>query len=269
MNRIIYSITVFAAIAVSSHGEVSTNLASVESPWDHFGIGSWVILEKTSSTPESKSQTRDKVMIVDRATGQPALGVARQINGGFEPRFRPGRHVSAVTPEQLGMRRQFRRNAKVTIDDGRHRVRLERYTLRHAGLSLRRTLTLWRSADLRVPYRSLVVDRGANIALDPDVLRAEYIVELGSRTTSYNVRISQLSATVEVGDHSVTCAVEESVDTVDDRGEQLHVASTRHLSWDVPGHVVRMQTTVTTDGDPFVVTQRAEGFHAARVASGH
>ena len=230
--------------------------------WDRFGVGSWVVFQRTTEAPGEKTDDHVKLMIIDQERGRPVLGLAQMVNGRFETRFRTGRHVAAVTANQLGMHREDRGMSKIRIDDTAYHVRRERYATRQESLDLERTLTLWRSSEAHVPSRDLVVDRGANIVLGGDVLRAEYVVRLDDRTTTYTVRITELASPVSIDDRALSCAVEVGTASVDDRGETMKVESRRYLSGEVPGHVVSMHTTVRTDELRFVESQQATAFHA-------
>ena len=231
--------------------------------WDRFGVGSWVIFHQTTEASSEKTDDHVKLMIVDRERGRPVLGLARMIDGHFETRFRTGRHVPAVTAEQLGMQYENRGKARIRIGGNAYHVHRERYTTRQDTLDLERTLTLWRSPEAHVPSRDLVVDRGANIVLGGDVLRADYVVRLDDRITTYTVRITELASPLSIGQRRLSCAVEVGTASVDDRGRTMEVESRRHLSPDIPGHVVSIETTVRADALSFVERQLATAFHAA------
>ncbi len=230
------------------------------SPWANFGVGSWVVVHTTMSGPKQSTEQRLKMIIVRKKEGRPVVGVARQINGKFEPRFRTGQQVMGFSPRKLGMAQVKTTGGRHTIDGRRYDCTVKTYHVEDAAHQLSRTLKLWYARGVQLPYREIIVDQGANVALAGDVVKAEYEVKLAKRSTSYSLEVTSLNDPLNVGSDRLQCAVEKGTAQRTEDDQHSKIKSQRWISDRVPGHVVQMRGTVDVNGAKFEKTQRVEAF---------
>ena len=250
-------------LLLGATASLARSIRPSDSPWDNFGVGAWVIIHTKTTAPDQDDEQRVRMSIIRKTDTRPIVGVAWEINGKFENRVRAAKHVPGFRPDQLGMTLEKTRSDQLTIDGTRYTCRTERYRSHEPGKKLTRKLKLWHAPKIRVPYREIIVDHGANVALGPHVVRAEYTVTLGQRTTTHRLDLTAAEAPIEVGSQTLRCVLEEGSADVREGQEYSTVRTKRWLSAKVPGHVVMMRGTLDADGFEVQKVQRVEAFEAA------
>lgn len=229
-------------------------------PWVQFPIGSWLVIRtKTTSGGQTAGQ-RVKLTIVGMEKNRPVVGMAREINGQFQTPFRAGRQVNGFWPSQLGMRLRTTESSSHTIDGRPYHCTVEKYEVEDPPHRLIRNLTLWRARQIVVPYREIVVDRGANVALMSDVVKAEYRVAVGPRTTTYKLEVLHQDEPLTIGGRTVKCTLEKADAVVEGNNERISIETERWLSSLVPGHVVKTRGVVHTPRGVVEKEQWVEAF---------
>ena len=210
--------------------------------------------------PDIDEQRRVKMVIVKKSNGQPVVDVSREVNGTFEPNMRTGRQVAGFWPDQFHMKLAAEGRERVKIGRRTFDCTTRKYRVKEPKQGIFRELKLWHAPDVTLPYREIIVDQGANVALDSDIVRAKYTVKLGNRTTSYDLRIMSLSRRMRVADKMLECVVERCRAEVKDPDQPSTVNSERWLSQLVPGHVVKMEGTAKIDGAEIRKIETVESF---------
>ncbi len=228
--------------------------------WDNFEAGSWVVTHTKTTTPDKTDEQRIKMTIVHKTDDRPFVLVAREVNGTFANLGQPKRQIPGFGPDQLGMTHDKAGSDRLTIEGTNHDCRTDLYRSHDRKRDLTRKLKLWRSASVTVPEREIIVDRGANVALGPHVVRAEYTVTLGRRTTSYHLELTSVATPVEVGTKTLRCIVEKGTADVRDGQERSTVRTQRWLSREVPGHIVMTHGTYEGEDARVQKVERVESF---------
>ena len=250
-----YPVALVALLAAGAHASQAP-----VSPWAGFGVGSWVVVHTKTTGPEQSTEQRLKMIIVRKRKGWPEVGVAQQIGGQFESRFRTGRQVIGFGPSQLGMKLVDSKAGHHVIDGERHACTVETHRVNDRKRRVARTLKLWQAKDVQVPYREIIVDRGANVALGANVVKAVYEVRSGESTTSYELEVTKLDDPVLVGGERLPCTVEQGTARTEQGAERRVVQTQRWLSARIPGHVVKLEGSFKVDGAEFRKMQHVESF---------
>ena len=249
-------------------GTDATASATAQSPWSGFGVGSWVVIQTRTTSAQASEQRRRKMIIVDNDPTRPLVGVASEVQGRFESPFRTGRQVAGFLPHQLGLTLASTGSATQRIDGRSHRCITRLYRLIDRRNGLERTLKLWHAREIRVPYREIIVDRGANVALAHDVVRAAYTVRIGGRTKRYELQMTGQAETVQVGPQLLRCTLERATAELREGKDHTVVESQRWLSDSVPGHIVLLRGSVRINQVTVQKEQRVESFHVTAPESG-
>lgn len=228
--------------------------------WDNFGVGSWVIIHSRTTAADQIDEQRVKMTLVQKSDDRPFVSIARKVNGAFTNLGRPRRQIRGFHPDELGMTPSKMQTGRVTIDGTRHECRIESFKGHDRKRGLSRKLKLWRVASVAVPYREIIVDRGANVALGPHVVRSEYTVTLGRRTTSYRLELTSIATPVEITARTLQCFLEKGTAKIRDGQERSNVQTQRWLSSEVPGHVVMSRSTYDADDIKLQKVERVESF---------
>ena len=139
------------------------------------------------------------------------------------------------------------RAAKAISIDGRdHATEVEIHRLRDPESKLEGEITVWRSAELDLPHRVLSTG-GFDLGLPPDVVRAKVVLRTPDTQWISRLRVDALADSRAVGTRDVPCIRETGTLRVTRRGETAKQRFRRWLSPRVPGHVVRLETSVGDD----------------------
>ncbi len=254
----------------------------IRDPWAGFPLGSSVTLKSTVNQGERSTSTVTRCQI-SQLEGPEHPRVSRHIldeNGKVKSTSRES-HIHGGTPAQLGLKLVSLEHSTTTIDGKKYPCTVGVYENDPEGaradvlvrpmpqiwkdggprkpVDTRIRLVLTQVRGLKVPYRELATP-GLDIALGPEVVKAEWTLGEKGRTTSFTKRVVRLSDPVVVGKETVDCVCEE---TSGQEGEGM-VTCREWLSDAIPGRSVREVVEGAAGTEKVRSEQVAVDFHVAQ-----
>lgn len=223
-------------------------------PWAGFAAGSWALIVKKNTLDGVTTVTREKHVLVAGDAGRPRHELWTEIDGVLIRTSPDIRHVPGLLPEEPPMKILSTRSEELAIGAAKFPCAVVEYGGEFPDIQAKASITIWRSADFRVPYRELPKD-GRDIALLPDVLRADVETTKKDRQTLVSLRIVERDVKLSVGAREVSCVVEEAKGTEHRGAAKADVTLRRWLSEDVPGRVARQELHATFAGKTQTMTE--------------
>jgi hypothetical protein len=229
-------------------------------PWAGFDIGSWVVLHEKQVADGKVEERKTKFAIAEYRPGSPSITETSEVGGEFGGDPQPSRvHVSGFIPGDGAV--AATRNETLTLGGRKVECTVNEH-VQESEKGGRKKLVVWRAAGAKVPYRELAVS-GRDIALDTDVVKAEYSFQNANASGVYTVEVTRFDEKLKVGDKEVPCVVEKG--TGKEEGDRAAVVEvTRWLSDEVPGREVRFVGKATVDGKVYEPEKRVVDFKAIK-----
>ncbi len=216
-------------------------------PWAGFAAGTWAVFQKKNTLDGVTTVTREKHVLVAGDGDRLLHELWTEVDGTLKRTSADIRHVPGLLPEEPPMKILSSRSEDVAIGAATFPCAVVEYAGDFPGKQAKASITVWRSADLRVPYRELPKD-GPDIALLPDVLRAEMETVAKDRRSTFSLRIVERDVKLGFGAREVGCVVEELKATEHRGAAKAEATLRRWLSNDVPGRVARSEFHATFGG---------------------
>ncbi len=219
----------------------------VRHPWAGFPGGSTAVIVRRLTEGARTHETRER-WTVAQVKGLPE--VSTQLWSG--ERWVTGQasvpHLAPVVPEE-GCTKAGEKREELVVGGRKIPCTVTDWAFELRGKGWSGKARIWSGEGVRVPYRELEKD-GTDLALFGDVLKVELSLLRGRDAATYSAEITDLGATLKVGDRDVPCVVE--VVRLEERREQVAEQWTmkRWLSEDVPGRVVKRVREGTLRGAP-------------------
>ncbi len=225
-------------------------------PWAGYAAGTWAVLLKKNTLDGVTTVTREKHVLVAGDGNRLRHELWTEVEGELKRTSADIRHVPGLLPEDAPMKVVASRQEEVAIGSVKFPCAAVEYAGDVPEKQLKTSITVWRSADVRVPYRELPKD-GPDIALLPDVLRAEVETVAKDRRTTFSLRIVERDVKLGFGAREVDCVVEELKATEQRGAGKIEATLRRWLSNDVPGHVARSEFHATFGAKSQTMTEDA------------
>jgi hypothetical protein len=223
-------------------------------PWAGFGVGSWVVFSRKTTSGGTTTERKDKSVIVAVDQDLPTREIQQEKDGKFEPSTARSRHAPGVLAEKE-MKAGASRPEELSIGSRKISCTVTEY--HHEDNVVTAKLTVWKCPDVKIPYRELAKD-GPDIALLPDVVQLDFSFERETRKEHDRVRVIGLDEKVKVGDREIPCVLEEWSVEEERGGEGRTLKSRRWLSDSVPGRVVRFEASLKGPKTMDVVQQAVD-----------
>ena len=246
-----------------TNAEEPADRGAMRDPWNGFPKGSWIILTDQMQHGEKEVQRTEK--IVRKAGAEISLERYVQQDGTFSdtpkstshhiPGFDPAKNPKAKLIKEHG--------GKLSIDGKEYECKIKEYTISNPEKEVEVACTVWIHTDAIAPYRELLMN-GPDLAMHPNVLRAEFSVKRSGVSQTSSLQITTLQGEKKIGDRMVRCIVEEG-EFVEWRGTQKAQGTIRRwLSHEVPGGEV-MSVVEGKLGDAAIKrTKQVTDFHVPR-----
>ncbi|MGL6073395.1 MAG: hypothetical protein ACRC8S_04435 [Fimbriiglobus sp.] len=222
-------------------------------PWAGFEIGSWVIIANTRSLDGKDDHQTEKAVIVKSDFGTPKPGkvateVYAEVDGKFPKLTMTRHHIPGRVPDDSFT--LVSRNEKIKIGKQEFDCTVKEYTKEFTEeedktKKVKIRLKYWSTPKVKVPYREIA--GGPSIALLGDVVKAEYVRELGPDKERYEAEVVDFNAKLTVKGRELTCVL-QSVKAEMTGTRNGNAKSKTWLSDEVPGREVKVAGTVTVDG---------------------
>jgi hypothetical protein len=229
-------------------------------PWSGFPDRSWAVIEKVT-TVEGKAKTeKQRFTVRIEADGSVTHLVSKEEHGTaifFEER----RHIPGADPAVIGGFPSKPKKVELKFGDRTLACEMTEFEIKNESKDGEIRASLWRTKDVRLPYRE--IETGArDLAVDPDVLRAEVTIKSGKMADRFQFSVVELNANLKVGGADVTCSVEEGTFEKTDGATMTKGTVRRWLSDSVPGRIVKSETRAERGGQKL---ERAEQVIAFKV----
>jgi len=208
-------------------------------PWSGFGVGSWVVVSRKTTTGGTTVERKEKSIIVAVDKDTPTREIQIEKDGKFAPSTSRSTHSPGVIAEKE-MKAGASRQEELTVGSKKLACTVTEYQHEEKGVTAK--LTLWKCADVKIPYRELAKD-GADFALLPDVVKVELSLERENRKERHRLQVASLEDKVKVGDREIACVIEDWSGEEEKGAELREMKSRRWLSNEVPGRIVRLEAT--------------------------
>lgn len=235
-------------------------------PWHGFPKGSAVVITEISQQGDVEQQKTTKAVRTGGVLGDSTISLFREKDGQFaENPDRQSIHVDGLLPSEMpGAKLTAKRTDSLVIDETKFQCDVEEYRGTKPAKQQEAVFVIWRCKNVVIPYRELAVD-GPDMAMPPNVLRAECTIKKPGRSESTVVEVVSFKAQQKVGEQAIRCVTEkgEIVAVVD--GKQIKGSMERWLSNEVPGRLVRSVIKVTVDGKIFKQVKQVKKFSIPEV----
>jgi len=228
-------------------------------PWAGFGPGSWITIREKMVADGKTTTTREKIIITSIEDGAPMLEARAEKSGSYPPPGQMRRHTRGSLVEEMGWKAGEPRAEEFMIGAKKVACKVTEYGVKDSTRDLESHVWIWRTEDVKIPYRELRRD-GPDLSMLSDVVRIEVKARHAGDTQAYDFRVVELAQKVKVGLKEIPCIVEEG--TAEERkGTTVRKGTIRRwLSDAVPGRIVRQEVKGEQDGKPVERTEEVLDF---------
>jgi hypothetical protein len=218
-------------------------------PWSGFRPGSWVIIRDKTIADGKTTWAREKITITSIEDGAPLLEARPEKGGGYPPPGQVRRHMRGALVEEMGWNEAEPRAEEFQIGKRKVACKVTEYFVKDSERELESRIWIWRTEEVKVPYRELRRD-GPDLSIPSNVVRMEVKARHGPDSQAFDFRIVDLDQKIKVGPRDVPCVLEEG--TADERkGTTVRKGTIRRwLSDSVPGRTLRQEIKGEQDGKP-------------------
>lgn len=210
-------------------------------PWAGFAAGSWVVISRKTTVAGKTTERKEKSVILPADGAGTHRETFVEKDGAFVPSAIRVSHVPGTVAEKQ-MKSGAVRTEELTVESKKLSCTVTDYQHEEKGVTAK--LTLWRSAEAKVPYRELAKD-GPDLALMSDIVKVEFSLERENRKETHRIQVVSLDDMVKVADREIACVLEVWSAEEVKGGETRSLQSRRWLSDAVPGRVVRLEGSLT------------------------
>ena len=151
--------------------------------------------------------------------------------------------------EEMGWKAGEPRAAELEIGQRKIACKVTEYAAKDSARDVESRVWVWRTEEVKVPYRELRRD-GPDLSMLSDVVRMEVKARHGADTQVFDFRIVDLAQKVKVGLKEIPCLLEEG-SAEERKGTTVRKGTIRRwLSDAVPGRTVRQEVKGEQDGKP-------------------
>jgi len=233
-------------------------------PWAGFPVGTWAVFETTNSVDGNATSERQKITVIALEGTRPVLAMRKADGENFpEPDQFLTRREPGLPDQQPGWRASPERDEKLEIGGKKFACKVTEFTYENKAKAIANRVTVWRTPDVKVPYRE-VKKMGADLALLADVVKIEFHVKNAKQMLNLDYRITGLDRKVKVGDREIACLLEEGVEEEQRAGLVRKATVRRWLSDAVPGRVVKSEYVGEEAGKPVERTEAVLSFEVKK-----
>ena len=233
-------------------------------PWAGFGIGSWIIVETTSSVDNQSTTERERITFAATEGTRPILHVRKAVGDEYPEPDQVRTHQPPGLPDQqTSWKAAPVREEKIDIGGRKVACKVSEFTYVNAAKEISNRVTVWKTSEVKIPYRE-VKRSGPDLALMPDVVKIEFRVKAAKQSQQYDYRVIQLDAKRKVGSKEIPCVLEEGVESETKAGISRKGTMHRWLSDAVPGRIVHSQYSGDDAGKPVERIESVLSFEAKK-----
>ena len=218
----------------------------VRNPWAGFPDGSFAVIESVTTNDGKTTTEKQRFTVQIEKDGGVTHLVSKEEKDPsifFEVRH----HTPGNAPDKSWGTTSKPKPAELTLGGKKLACEITDYVHRDEGRRVEVRARVWRTRDLKVPYREIKRD-GADIALDTDVVRFEMTSKTAEGSQKFTFAIVDPAAKITVGGKELPCQLEEGAAEESMGGQTLKATVRRWLTDAIPGRVARQEIRGEANG---------------------